>query len=315
MSNNMKTLLIGAGPIALEYAKVLKALHVPFEVIGRGEKSAAAFLAATGIPVFTGTVQEYIAANGVPDAAIVAVSMDQLAQVTINLVTLGAKHILVEKPAGINPDEARSVGRIAEENNAKVFVAYNRRFFASVIKARELIQEDGGVTSFHFEFTEWSHTIAKLEHAPGVLENWFFANSTHVVDMAFFLGGCPAKLSSYTKGGLDWHHAAVYAGAGITEQGAIFSYQANWCAPGRWSVEIMTPKHRLIFKPLEKLQIQEIGSVATEFVTIDDKLDKDFKPGYFKQTEAFLHHESGSLLELGQHMINLDFIDEINKAA
>ncbi len=29
-------LLVGAGPIAVEYAKVLTALHVPYIVVGRG---------------------------------------------------------------------------------------------------------------------------------------------------------------------------------------------------------------------------------------------------------------------------------------
>ena len=42
---------------------------------------------------------------------------------------------------------------------------------------KEIIAEDNGVTSFNFEFTEWSHEIEKLEKAPGVKENWFLANS------------------------------------------------------------------------------------------------------------------------------------------
>ena len=40
--------------------------------------------------------------------------------------------------------------------------------------------------------------------------------------------------------------------------------------------------------PHGRLQIQKIGSVAVDFVDIDDCLDKDFKPGLYKQTEAFL---------------------------
>ena len=40
--------------------------------------------------------------------------------------------------------------------------------------------------------------------------------------------------------------AALVAGAGVTENGALFSYHANWEAPGRWSVEIMTKKRRLM---------------------------------------------------------------------
>ena len=69
---------------------------------------------------------------------------------------------------------------------------------------------------------------------------------------------------------------------------ALFSYHANWEAPGRWSVEILTPKHRLYFKPMETLQIQEIGSVAVNPVQIDDTLDKEFKPGLYLQVKSFL---------------------------
>ena len=112
-------------------------------------------------------------------------------------------------------------------------------------------------------------------------ENWFMVNSTHVVDMAFLLGGFPKELESYTAGDCDWHpDSAVFAGSGVSEYGALFSYQANWLAPGRWSVEILTLNNRLVFRPLEKLQVQKPKSVAIEFVDIDDQLDVEFKPGF-----------------------------------
>jgi len=315
MPNNLKVLLIGAGQMALEYAKVLAALHIPYDVIGRGRKSADAFAAATGVSVLGGSLHEYIDEKGIPDATIVAVSMDQLARVTRDVISFGAKHILVEKPAGLNAQEVRSVGSVAGENGAKVFVGYNRRFYASVLKALEIIKTDGGVTSFHFDFTEWSHTVEKLQHPPGILENWFFANSTHVIDMAFFLGGRPKDISSYTAGGLSWHRTAIYSGAGISDTGALFSYHANWCAPGRWMVEVMTARHRLIFKPLEKLQIQEIGSLAADFVPIDDALDTGFKPGLYRQTEEFLNQRSGILLDIDNYIGNLEVVEAINKHA
>jgi len=69
----------------------------------------------------------------------------------------------------------------------------------------------------------------------------------------------------------------------------LFSYQANWFAPGRWGVEILTKDSRLIFRPLEKLQVQKNRSVAVDFVEIDDRLDRDFKPGLLRQTEFFLN--------------------------
>lgn len=107
--------------------------------------------------------------------------------------------------------------------------------------------------------------------------------------MAFHLGGRPTRWSAYASGGLPWHPlASVFSGAGETDQGALFSYQANWEAPGRWGVEILTQQHRLIFRPMEKLQVQKIGSVAIEPVLLPHDLDERFKPGLYKQAQAFL---------------------------
>lgn len=314
MPYNLKVLLIGAGPVALEYAKVLNALHVSFDVIGRGKKSADTFTANTGISVFTGSIHEYIIGNKIPDAAIVAVSMDQLAQVAMHLMELGVPNILIEKPAGLNVSEVRMLGRHAGIHPARIFIAYNRRFYASVIKAAEIIKADGGVRSFHFEFTEWSHVIEGFEHPPGVLENWFLGNSTHVIDTAFFLGGLPVKLSCFAlKGPLEWHRAAIYSGAGVSSEGALFSYHANWCSPGRWMIEFMTRQHRLIFKPLERLQIQQIGSLTTEFVDIDDDVDTAYKPGFFRQVAAFLGGDDEYLLRLDRHVENLKVYEMMNQ--
>ena len=98
------------------------------------------------------------------------------------------------------------------------------------------------------------------------------------IDLAFFLGGEPKELSCFTFDKLAWHKPAVFTGAGITNTGALFSYQANWNAPGRWGIEILTSQHRLYLRPMEKLQIQNTGSVDISEVEIDDQLDKEFKP-------------------------------------
>jgi predicted dehydrogenase len=308
-----KVLLIGAGPMAVEYAKVLKALNVNFEVVGRGKESASQFEKEICKPVVTGGIENYLLANKtIPYKAIVAVGEKRLGQVTLNLIQKEVKYILVEKPGGYDAREIEQVFDASHNYDSKVFVAYNRRFYASVIKAIEIIQNDGGVKSFNFEFTEWGHVIKDLKKEEGVKEQWFLHNSTHVIDLAFFLGGKPKEVSCYVAGGLSWHPSgSIFAGAGITENGALFSYQANWEAPGRWGVEVLTKKHRLIFRPMEKLQIQKIGSVAVEFVDIDDKLDVDFKPGLFKQTECFIRGQSDKLLTISEQVENLNNYNKI----
>ena len=156
-----------------------------------------------------------------------------------------------------------------------------------------MIARDGGVTSFNFEFTEWSHVISPLKKGEGEKEKWFLGNSTHVVDLAFYLGGSPKDLSSYTSGGLDWHpSASIFCGAGISNLGALFSYTANWESAGRWGVEILTKDHKLILRPLEKLRIQKRGSITANFVEdINYSLDDKFKPGLYIQTEKFLKNK------------------------
>jgi hypothetical protein len=156
--------------------------------------------------------------------------------------------------------------------------------------------------------------IEPLQKANGVKENWFLGNSTHVVDLAFSIGGNPKEISCYKNGSLSWHpNGAAFAGAGITDKNVLFSYNANWAAPGRWSVEWLTSKHRFILKPLEKLQVQKLGSVAVEEVAIDDKLDKDFKPGLLLQTQSFLQNDFTRFINIHQQAENALLYDKMMK--
>lgn len=307
-----KICLIGAGQMALDYAKVLQNLKVDFDVVGRGEKSAQGFEAKFQKTVIRGGVQDYLTKRrDSPDYAIVAVSVDRLAEVTHFLMKGGCKNILVEKPGGLNQAEIKAVAKQAGEQGTNIFIAYNRRFYASVIEAKKRIAEDGGVSSFQFEFTEWSNVVEKLPDE-NVKREWLLANSTHVIDMAFYLGGGPRKISSYVAGSLAWHPSGSrYAGAGISENNALFSYSANWQAPGRWGVEILTRKNRFIFRPLEKLQVQELASVAITEASIDDRLDREFKPGLYLQTKGFLEESNQGLLSITQHLLKLEIYSEI----
>jgi predicted dehydrogenase len=289
--------LVGTGLMGIEYAKVLNSINVSFMPIGRGSVSADNFEIETGIKPAIGGLDDFISRSPeVPDAAIIAVGVEGLTAATICLLNYGVKNILIEKPGVGYASEIDIILSLSRKKNANVFIAYNRRFYSSVNRAQEIINLDGGVTSFNFEFTEWSHLICGLQKTKVEHETWFLCNSTHVIDTAFFIGGKPKEIHSFYKGGLSWHpSSSIFCGAGISQKEALFSYQANWEAPGRWVIEVCTRKHRLIFKPMEKLKIQHIGSIIVDDVIIDDKLDIDFKPGLFLQTKSFLEHDFSKL--------------------
>ncbi|MDE2290750.1 MAG: hypothetical protein KGL53_01600, partial [Elusimicrobia bacterium] len=136
-----------------------------------------------------------------------------------------------------------------------------------------------------------------LRRPARVKANWLFLNSSHVIDLAFHLGGSPSLLSSFTAGRTPWHHSAgAFAGAGRTEGGALFSYRADWRAPGRWSVELCTRKRRLSLCPLETLSVQAGEGRPYEPFALKDSYDRAFKPGLLAMTKAFLSPRSAELL-------------------
>ena len=304
-----KIWIVGAGGIAIEYVKILQALGREFIVIGRGTESARKLEEATGVKPFVGGLDAYLETKpDKPERVINCVRAMDLGKTNIRLMQYGIPYILSEKP-GFYPDEIESVAKIAKESKSSVYIAYNRRFYASVLKAEEIIKEDGGLLSFNFEFTEWKHIFDKFPASVRVeLNNLFVSNSTHVVDLAFYLGGEPQEMSCYSNGTVGWHSPANFAGAGVTKNGVLFNYSANWNAPGRWAVELLTAKHRIYLKPMEQLQLQDIASVKVYPVEIDDRLDKEFKPGFYLETKAFIEGDYSRLCSLTDQVEHMSSI-------
>lgn len=295
--------LVGSGAMAQAYASVLGSLDVDFTVIGRGETSASAFEEATGHAVRTGGARAAIAESSVPATAIVAVGVDHLADTACALLDAGVKRLLLEKPGGLSSVE---LSAIADKSPfAEVIIAYNRRHFASTTAARRMISEDGGVTSFAFEVTEWPHATEPRQVDPAVRSRWFLAQSSHVVDLAFHLGGLPVDWRCWNAGSLQWHsESARFAGAGITASGATFGFHGDWEAPGQWGLEVLTRRHRLIFRPLERLQVMSIGALEIVESPIDDRLDRSFKPGVHEETRLFLE---------GNDQVSCTLMEQISK--
>jgi len=297
-------LLVGAGAMAIHYASVLDAMGREFVVLGRGQGSADAFRTAVGVTPTTGPLEEQLGQLAVvPAEAIVTVNAMHLAEVTVAVARAGAKRILVEKPAALDAGEVQSLLDVAAETGAEIRVAYNRRFLASVIAARQMIAEDGGVLSVKFDFSEPARRIGAMGKPQRELDAWFFANSTHVVDLAFSFVGPVDLAAGAVAGGVDWHPSGgVFAGFARSVDGALLSWHANWAGPGRWGVEVITPERRLILRPLEGLSIQDQSSFAEQAVDIDLGPDAEFKPGLYRQVQAFLTGEGAEYLpDIAEH--------------
>ncbi|MBM7552584.1 Gfo/Idh/MocA family protein [Thalassobacillus pellis] len=293
-----EVLLVGAGNIAVEYTKVLKALGIAPVCIGRSQETCRYYYEKTGVRAHSGGLKKYLSKKvRLPSVAINCVNVDQLAETTSALLENGVSTILVEKPGGLDVNQLKRTHELASQSNGQVYIAYNRRFYSSTAKAKKIIEADGGVQSFHFDFTELGHRILHSTASTRLKENWLLANSTHVIDLAFFLGGEPQEIHAYKSGNLSWHPSgAIFTGSGKTTDGVLFSYHANWSSPGRWGVELTTTNHRLKLQPLETLAAQKIDTFQFQPVPLADKLDQEYKPGLYQLVKTFLENKNDSRL-------------------
>lgn len=293
--------------MAQAYAKVLDAQKVPFTIFGRGADSARSLSEAIGYQVLTVPFEDVLGKLPLATKAIVAVSNDQLHSMTMRLLNAGVKEILLEKPGGISMAEVSVLSESAKRFDAKVLIGFNRRFYASTLKARDIIEADGGVTSCHFQFTEWLNMIPS-HYTEAVYRTWILSNPIHVLDHFINLCGRPTRLESFRKGSIDWHPiGTVFTGAGVTERGVLFSYHADWESAGRWNVEVYTKHRKLIFCPMEKLSEVLKNTVAMQSVEIDDALDKTFKPGLYRQVDAFLNGQHEDFCGISQQFEHFDW--------
>jgi len=286
-----RVLIVGSGNMAKEYVRVLQGLETPFDVVGRSETGAARFTEETGIPVTPGGLDAFIERCDLSNYShfIVATNVCQLYDNTIALLKAGAGTILVEKPCVLSSEELNSLNTLIRETGAQVFIAYNRRFFSSVARARKIIAEDGGLDLVKFDFTEWAHVIAGLEKDQREKERWLLANSTHIIDLAFHFSGVPEELSAFTAGSLEWHpESQVFAGAGKGSSGALISYGSDWGSASRWWLELFTPKRKLRLCPVETLTETLKGTVVEKPIELEPGLDTEYKPGLYLQTKSFL---------------------------
>lgn len=310
MSNNIKVLLVGAGFMGKAYSKVLQAQDIDFTVFTRSQKTAEAFKAETGVNAEFGNIADVLRGNSFTHA-INAVNVEHLVDVTETLINNGIKKILVEKPLGMTVESIEELNTLAKKESALVYVAYNRRYYASTTKALEIIEADGGLRNVQFEFTEWKTRIDFSKYSEIAQKKWLHNNSSHVIDLAFFFAGEPKDYAFYS-GRENNGNRDIFVGSGITTRNIFFTYAANWDAPGRWGIELMTDKHRLYLRPMEKLAIQELNSVAVNEVEIDDKIDVDYKPGIYMETKEFLSDKpSAKLKTIAEQMESIKIYDEI----
>ena len=308
-------LLVGAGKMADDYLKVLQRLGVDTTVICQSSESASKFEQRNKHAAIFGGLESYLSTKKqLPPNAIVAVNIEKIFSATIALLEAGVSNILIEKPAALKSDEIRRLAAVASEKGARLYVGYNRRFYASIEEVRRLVVQEGGVLSCAFDFTEATNRFDPFSYPYEVREHWGLANSTHILDLIFHIIGPPKTLECSVHGALDWHHSGgIFVGSGISTKEVPFSYHSDWLGPGRWRAEFVLRTRKLLLQPIEILQESTHQSFDLKKVRLDYTNDEKFKPGILNQVRAFLGSKvsESSLCSISEHAKNFAFYERV----
>ncbi len=303
MMKKKKILLFGSGYMANEYLKVLKALSCDVFIIGRNRQKVKALADSYGFKGCGGGTSGLKNVDcGDFDWVINAVPVDKLFEVTSACVQHGLSNILIEKPGALNLNELNALKK-KEKKGINIRVACNRRFYGSVQALRERIKEDGGIVGCFFDFTDREKDIFEAAKGSSFVDRWGWANSMHVIDLAFHLIGLPQQIKTFRDAGWKFHPTGnVFTGSGRSEK-SLFSYYSTWSGGGRWAVEISTPEGRYKLSPLEKLAFCKKNQFNWEEKEFAMEHDTQFKPGLYKMVnEVILNNRPNTLPTLDEQI-------------
>lgn len=283
-------LIVGAGEIAKEYVKILLELGIQVTLVCRDNAKASNLKNSFNIQAYGGGCEKILnESTEFFDFAINAVTVENLFEINSLLLTSKkVRKILTEKPGALLTNDFEALSKLSKELDVPLYIAYNRRYFSSTVKLKEILKEENPTSCF-FEFTEWFWRINTANYSPVVINEWLLANSSHVIDLAFYLGNGVASLSA--AGRKSNPHSKIcdqYVGHGLFNSGAVFSYIADWTSAGRWKVEFSTKEGRYMLCPLEKLFFQKRGTLEYVEMPIDNSLDTKFKAGFYLQVKDFI---------------------------
>ena len=306
MKKKFKIAIIGAGYMAEEYLKVLLAKKIPCEAIFSRTVSKSKILKKK-----YNIKKIYTSLNGLKNdneinSLIIAVNAEST-QNLINNLDIHKYRVLCEKPVGINFEETKKI--ISKIKNKYFYVALNRRFYSSNLKAYNLVNMNRSKRLISIRDQELQNSKSNLYN-----KNLMYWNSVHLIDY----------INIYARGKLlKIQRLKRFKDNKFSENltRLIFSskdevlYHCNWNSPGPWSVNIIQKNHRIEMKPLENL-VQEKLIKNKRIITYynKSKIDCILKPGLSLQVSEFLkmlNNKKHKLVNLNDYFNTVKLIKKI----
>lgn len=191
--------IIGCGDIAANSfaPSLLKSDRAELVAVCRRDlEKAKAFAQRFGGCAAYGSASELLRDPAV-EAVVVATPTDTHFSATLEAARLG-KHILCEKPMAHNAAECRAMIEACRAAGVKLGVAYRRRLFPQVLKAKELIAQGriGKVVCVRTHYSGWSPMAAgNWRITPGI-GGALMEMAVHRIEVLLHFAGQPTEVSA-----------------------------------------------------------------------------------------------------------------------
>ena len=207
---------------------------------------------------------------------------------------------LLEKPVGLNLDEAKAINNAAIIAGTIGYVALNRRAYSSTRQAMSELKSDSSPRLVSILDQQDLASVIASGQPDSVVRNYMYANSIHLVD--YFNHFCRGSVTQ-VHNSLPW---TPYAPSNVVstvhyDSGDFGVYQAVWDGPGPWSVTVTNRSTRVEMRPLEKLFIQRRGERQLSEIPVNH-IDIDFKPGLLWQAQQVIN----AVCSLPNELVTID---------
>lgn len=296
----MRVAVVGGGAMAAEHIRAFA--DVPGVTVAgiwnRTREKAEALAQKLAVPTVADSIED-LHARTQADLAVVAVY-----ETAINPIMKQALAqpwaILMEKPVGLDLDDAKDIAATAGVNRSRVFVGLNRRCLSSTKAVLDDIADDPAPRFIHVQDQQSLDVARQIGHAEPVVRNWMYANSIHLVDYLRTFGrGEIIEVKPVAR----WNPqmpGVVLAKVSFAS-GDVGLYEGIWHGPGPWACTVTTPRRRWELRPLEKATYQNAGERKLMPVDVN-AWDEAFKPGLRLQAERVANAVRGK----GNEAVTLD---------
>ena len=305
--------LIGTGRMATEHFKTLKYFknYKVTAVCSRNLLNSKKFAKKFSIPQHYNNLEKFL--SNKYDLVIICVPPTEKFNI-IKKVALKETNILMEKPLGLNFDEAKQITDYLKYINFKknFFLGYNRRYLGSVLHLQNKLKKNTKPRVILVEDQQDIEKAEKIGHSKKVIKNWMYANSIHVIDLLnFFTRGKITKIQT-KKIYLSKKKFIIFCKIKFSS-GDICVYTAKWNITGRWSINIVSGKENYLLSPLEVLKVKN-KSLVKDYKSF--KMEKKLKPGFFyqfKEIDKVMNKKYGNVVQIHNAINSVNLVNKIYK--